>query len=269
MTKQELVETKVVLEQEMAEIEAGGKFPIILGLSYNRLLRSKEYALGEYRSQINALDQKIKDAERQEEKEAREKQAAEAANEKQRVLLRTIIAQLPVEWKTEIGEDKYDGPFIKTGEGVGVSLSLKNIYSKTSRWSRGTATGMKLVISTNLESRGFPRKKDGTFNVEKAVAFAKEQFAIHAAKEARSTTEGAQLMRFKELVKPYWAYGVSSTEKRFSVSNTFEIFVKRTYGAEDQYIVQRTTTETVTAEQLKQILENEVPKVKKEETIES
>ena len=30
MTKQELVEKKVVLEQEMAEIEAGGKFPSLL-----------------------------------------------------------------------------------------------------------------------------------------------------------------------------------------------------------------------------------------------
>jgi len=60
MTKQELFDEKTVLEQEQAEIEAGGKFP--------SLLRSKEHALAQYQDRINALDQKIKDAERQEEK---------------------------------------------------------------------------------------------------------------------------------------------------------------------------------------------------------
>ena len=257
MTKQELVEKKVVLEQEMAEIEAGGKFP--------SLLRSKEYALGEYQSQINALDQKIKDAERQEEKEAREKQAAEAADEKKRELLRGIIAQIPAEWKAEVGEDKYDGPFIKTGEGVGVSLSLKNTYIGGGRFSRGYATGTKLLVSTCHESRGFPKKKDGTFSVDKAVAFVKEQREIRAAKDARYDSDAAKLERFKAIVKPFTKYGVYGTEQEFTVSDNFRLKVKRAYGEEEKYIVWRTVSETVTAEQLQEILKNEVGAVQRDQ----
>jgi len=257
MTKQELFDEKTVLEQEQAEIEAGGKFP--------SLLRSKEHALAQYQDRINALDQKIKDAERQEEKAVKEKQVAAAADEKKRELLRTIIAQLPAEWRAEVGEDRYDGPFIKTGEGVGVSLSLKNIYSGGGRFSMGYATGTKLVVSTCHESRGFPKKKDGTFSVDKAVAFVKEQKEIQATKDARYSSDAKKLEQFKARVKPFCKYGVYGTEEKFDVSENFTLKVKRAYGEEEKYIVWRTTSETVTAEQLTQILANEVGLVKKDE----
>ena len=247
MTKQELLDRKIVLEQEKAEIEAGGKF--------SSLLRSKENALSEYQDQINALDQKIKDAEREENQQAIKARAAAEADEKKRALLRVIIAQLPAEWKAEVGEDKYDGPFIKTGEGVGVSLNLKSVYSRT--WSNNVS-GTKLVVSTCFESRGFPRKKDGTFSIDKAVAFVKEQQEIQAAKQAKQTSEAQKLEQFRNLVKPFTQYGVYGTEQTFDVHNGFSLKVKRAYGEEERYIVWRTTNETVTAEQLTQILTNEV-----------
>jgi len=256
MTKQELLDRKIVLEQEKAEIEAGGKF--------SSLLRSKENALSEYQDQINALDQKIKDVEREEEKQAIKARAAAEADEKKRALLRVIIAQLPAEWKAEVGEDKYDGPFIKTGEGVGVSLNLKNKYSNS--WSN-VPSGTKLVVSTNYESRSFPQKKDGTFSIDKGVAFVKEQQEIQAAKEAKYTSDARKLEQFKKIVKPFYKYGVYGTEQTFDVHSGFSLKVKRAYGEEEKYIVWRTVSETVTAEQLAQILNNEVGKVKTEEPV--
>jgi hypothetical protein len=196
------------------------------------------------------------------EKEAKQHQAAVTADETKRQLLRNqVLCHIPAEWKAEVAEDRYDGPFIKA---VGCSFSIKTSYSGGGRFSRGYASGTKLVASTNVESRGFPKKKDGTYSVDKAVAFVKEQQEIAAAREVKCSSDAAKLERFKQLVKPYSEYGTYSTEKRFAVSGTFEIFVKRTYGEEDRYMVQRTTTETVTAEQLAQILENEVGKVQRD-----
>ena len=247
MTKQELLDRKIVLEQERAEIEAGGKFSI--------LLRSKQNALDEYQHQINVLVLKITDAEREEEKQAIKARAAAEADEKKRALLRVIIAQFPAEWKAEVGEDKYNGPFIKTGQGVGVSLNIKNKYSND--WSN-VPSGTKLVVNTSHESRSFPKKKDGTFSIDKAIAFVKEQQEIQATKEAKYTSDAQKLEQFKKLVKPFTQYGVYSTEQEFRVSDNFNLKVKRAYGEEEKYIVWRTTNETVTAEQLAQILTNEV-----------
>jgi len=252
MNKQDYMNRKNVLEQELAKID-------VAGAEYPSIFPSREHAVQEYRTQIAAADQRIKAAEMEEEKEAKRQAEANVADEKKRVLLRAIIAELPASWKAEVAEDKYDGPWIKA---IGCQLTLKNIYSGSSRFIYGTPSGTKLVASTNYESRGFPRKKDGSFSIDKAVAFILEQQEIRAAKDTREGQEVARLARFQALIRPYSKYNVYRTEERFRVSNTFEIFVKRTSGEADQYMVQRTTTESVTPEQLAQILANEVPVAK-------
>jgi len=189
------------------------------------------------------------------EKAAKEQQAAAAADETKRQLLRNqVLCYIPASMKAEIGEDRYDGPFIK---GPDFSCSLKN--------SGGYAGGTKLVVNCNFESRSFPRKKDGTYSVEKAVTFILDQRDTKAAKEYQQDKERERLLRFKALVQPFYKYGVYGTEQTFDVHDGFSLKVKRAYGEEEKYIVWRTVSETVTAEQLQEILKNEVGAVQRDQ----
>jgi hypothetical protein len=185
------------------------------------------------------------------------------ANQKLRAVLQSIVDQLPADLSASIQTDPYGEPFIRGGK---FSLEIKNCYS--SNW-KSTPIGLKLVASAAYESRSFPQKKDGTFSVDKAVNYVREQLSAKAARDAQRSSDAARLERFKALVQPFiereggYEFGVYRTELTFRVSNTFELTVKRTYGEEDQYIVQRTVTETVTPAQLAQILKNEVGEAKR------
>lgn len=219
--------------------------------------RYRYAALDEIKSVIAARDRAISNYE----KEVRAHEAADVANETTRIELRQIIAQLPAEFEAKISDDKYNGPFIA---GTNCSFTIRDVYSNS--W-RSHAIGKKLVVYAYHETKNLPRKKDGTFSLDKAIAFVREQLQIRVTKEAKQTSDAQKLAQFKKAIAPFCTW-VSSweTEKEFTVSDGFRLRVKRLSGDDEKYIVWRTTNETVTAEQLTQILTNEVGLAKKKET---
>lgn len=189
------------------------------------------------------------------------RQAADKAKEKLRTVLQAIVAQLPATWEAKVEDDHYGDLVIK---GHGCSLAIKTRYSRYS-FHRSEAAGLKLVASVGYESRSFPQKKDGSFNVDKAIAFIQQQTKVQDTKDEQLKKNYERLVRFQALVEPYVTYRPYKAEQQFRLSGTEELLVKRTYADDDQYMIQRTTTEVVTAEQLKQILANEVKPVTREE----
>lgn len=179
--------------------------------------------------------------------------ATEARYEKKRVELRVIALQLPTEFGVEIAEDQYDGPFLK---GKHCSFEIKK------QGNYGDST--KLVVGCNYESRSLPRKKDGTFSIDKAIAFIREKINAKVAKEQAQGVRAQKEVRFKQLIVPFAKYGVYGLETEIRINDDCSVKIMRSYDEKkESYIVWRTVREVVTPEQLTELLTNEVG-VKKE-----
>lgn len=251
MTKQELQTRKQELEVTLAGLENGAA-AIPAGFTKEELIYSATEKLNSVTHDLARLDE-------QEKRDAAEKAKADAAKAKKRTELQGIIDHLPEDFKATLGEDRWDGPFIRTEKDA--TIELKNIYS--SSW-RSTVMGTKLTVNAaNYEHRHFPRKKDGTFSIDKVIAFINDNYA---AKQAKQTAEGKameKLIRFNQLIRPYKQYQAYRVEAEFSPADNLKIKVGEHYNG--GFYVTRSTTEVVTEEQLIQILANEVPKVQRDE----
>ena len=185
--------------------------------------------------------------------------ATKIANQKKRAMMEQIIVQLPTGWNCVIHVDSYDVSFI---EGDQVSLTLKNTYSST--WSTNP-TGVKLRVSVDHEHRNFPLKKDGTFSIDKVVTYIQGEKEARAIKQSVDGEELAKLKRFNSLLKPYVRYGIYKIEETLEISEHENMNIKRAWGKEEKYLVTRSVTQEVTAEQLKQILATEATPVVREQ----
>ncbi|HJS81423.1 MAG TPA: hypothetical protein VJ742_01165, partial [Nitrososphaera sp.] len=195
------------------------------------------------------------------EKDARYYQIIEEKYKANREILSKLVTLFPDRFHFEIKTDNQGESFIKSSN---ITMTLRDQYA--SSYMR-RPIGKKLSVSVSVENRNFPQKKDGSFSIDKIVAFIDEQTTAVRAREARLSSDAQKLERFKELVGPYYQYGIYGTKQELKVSDNFSIEVCRAYGEEEQYIVSRTTTEAVTAEQLAQILKNEVGVVDKTKSV--
>lgn len=204
-----------------------------------------------------ALSLRTKSLARYEENEKLAK-AEKFEKEKKDQELRVLALQLPAEWNPMV-----EGNRISTK--LGASLSIEAVYATSGRhsWRVGLKVGEKLIVSCNYEDKRFPRKKDGTFSMDKAIEFIRSESSAKAARETREGQELQKRIAFKRIVGPYYEYGIYGTEQDWNPSENFHL--KARAIGDGEYAVSRTVTEYVTGEQLAAILEREVGKVKKEQ----
>lgn len=196
------------------------------------------------------------------ETEARERAEQDAAKAKHLADLEAVAAMLPADWNAKVTERQYSGAFIDTS--VGVAIKLHKRYA--SGW-RARPIGDKLVVSCNFQERSFPRKKDGTFSLDKVQAYADDMRAAAARRESAEKNSRSVQEQFQAIAQPFVKYVVYGKVHSWTPSQNFSIRAEAL--GDGKYAVRRTVTEYVDGAQLAAILEQEVGRVERDKEVQA
>jgi len=169
--------------------------------------------------------------------------------------LEQIAKALPASWQAKLVMRDYHSVVGKVQIDTACDVTLHLVYRhNTSSWKR-RVIGTSLEVNAVFETRRFPQKKDGTYSVDKAIAFATEQLTNYAARIKRQLTQQERVTQFDALLRPYTGHQLYSLDTSLMAGETALHIIAKENGT---FTINRTTTQQVTKDELETILASEV-----------